>query len=294
MTERQSLLLAGAAHIVLLAILSLGLKLTAPLVPPPEKSVPVEIVDISDVPRVTEKPKPSIKAAPQETVEATAPEPEPTPPAPAPAPAPEPEPLPAPAPKPEPVKPPPPKAEKATPADKPAPDKAEKPKPDAKPAPPKPEKAKPAPKLLDAEALSNLLDKSLPKAKTKPLDTSALAKTIEKAMPTTARVDPRATATLIQAIRAQVAPCWNPPIGGADVKKMTVLLHIEVNRDGSIVGRPSVVSQTGVTGANGDYARAFAETARRAVLRCAPLKLPADLYDLWKAVEINFDPSEMT
>lgn len=278
LTERRSLLLAGVAHLVLLAALSLGLKLGETLPPPPDDAIPVEIVDIADVPRVTEPPKPSIKAAPEKTVEATTPEPEPTPPAPTPEALPEPEPLPEP------------KPEKAKP---PAPPKPAA-KPVAKPAPPKPEKAKPAPQLLDAEALSNLLDKSLPKAKVKPLDTSALAKSIEKAIPRGATVDPRATATLIQAIRAQVAPCWNPPIGGADVKKMTVLLHIEVNRDGSIVGRPSVVSQTGVTGANQDYARAFAETARRAVLRCAPLRLPANLYDLWKAVEINFDPSEMT
>lgn len=293
MTERQSLLLAGVAHLVVLALLSLGLSLTTPVAPPPDDAVPVELVDIADVPRTPTPPKPSLKAAPQETVEATAPDPAPTPPAPTPpTPAPAPEPTPEPealpdeveAPKPVEPKPVPPKPAKAQP---------EKVKPD-KPAPPKPDKAKPAPQRLDAEALSNLLDKSLPKAKVKPLDTSALAQSIEKAMPRNARIDPRATATLVQAIRAQVAPCWNPPIGGADVKKMTVLLHIEVNRDGSIVGRPSVVGQTGVTGGNQDYARAFAETARRAVLRCAPLKLPADLYDLWKAVEINFDPSEMS
>jgi hypothetical protein len=30
------------------------------------------------------------------------------------------------------------------------------------------------------------------------------------------------------------------------------------------------------------------------VLRCQPLKLPAELYDLWGSVEINFDPEEMT
>ena len=302
MTERQALIIAGVVHIVLLAALSLGLQMSTPIVPPADDPIPVELVDISDVPRVTTPPKKSMAAAPQETVEATAPEPEPVPTPPEPTP-PAPEPLPAPKPKPKPVeKPLPPKPEKpdaveAAPPkpEKVKPEKPTKPEPEkAKPAPPKPEKAKPAPKLLDAEALSNLLDKSLPKAKVKPLDTSALAKTIEKAMPKSAMVDARATATLIQAIRAQVAPCWNPPIGGADVKKMTVVLHIEINRDGSIIGRPSVVSQTGVTGGNQDYARAFAETARRAVLRCAPLKLPADLYDTWKAIEINFDPSQMT
>ena len=268
MTERQSLLLAGALHLALLAAMSVGFEWTRRDVPVPDEVVPVELVEIADTVRVTEVPKPSLKAAPQETVpDAAPPPPEPVPDK---APPPKPE-TPAPEPKPEPPKPVPPKS---------AP---------LKPVPPKPE-----PKRLDTAELSNLIDKTLPKAKVKPLDTSALAKSIEKALPKTARVDPRATATLQAAIRAQVAPCWNPPIGGADVKKMTVVLHIELARDGSVTGRPDVVSQTGATAGNADYARAFAETARRAVLRCAPLKLPADQYDVWRSFELNFDPSEMT
>ena len=265
MTERQSLLIAGVAHLVLLAALSIGFVMNHREFPVPDEVVPVEIVQIADTVRVAEPPKPSIKAAPQETVPDTAPLPAPTP-----------------VQKPEPpkIEVPPPKAEA-------------KPEP-PKPAPAKPTPAKPEPQRLDTAELSNLIDKTLPKARVKPLDVSAFAKSIEKAIPRTARVDPRATATLQAAIRAQVAPCWNPPIGGADVKKMTVVLHIELAKDGSVVGRPDVVSQTGATAGNADYARAFAETARRAVLRCAPLKLPPEMYDVWKSFELNFDPSEMT
>ena len=36
-----------------------------------------------------------------------------------------------------------------------------------------------------------------------------------------------------------------------------------------------------------------AETARRAVLRCSPLKLPAKLYEFWRQADINFDPESM-
>ena len=75
---------------------------------------------------------------------------------------------------------------------------------------------------------------------------------------------------------------------------MTVVLRIELQRDGSVIGRPTVVSQTGATAGNADYARAFAETARRAVLRCSPLKLPPEMFEAWKSFELNFDPSEMT
>lgn len=263
MTERQALIGAGAAHLLLLAALSLGWQWAQTPLAPSEEMIPVDIVEIADAPRVTEAPKPSIKAAPQETVA-------PAPPDPAP-----PEPLPEP------------------PADAVPPPEARL---EAKPEPPKakPDKPRPESKPLDTSTLANLIDKALPKAKVKPLDTSALATQIAAATPKTARIDPRAAATLAQAIRAQVAPCWNPPIGGSDVRKMTVLIRADFGRDGRVIGNPIVVGQTGATSGNGDYARAFAETARRAVLRCSPLKLPANLYDLWKQAEINFDPESMT
>ena len=170
----------------------------------------------------------------------------------------------------------------------PDPEPVPEPKPEPKPAP------KPDPKPLDTATLSNLINKALPKAATKPLDTSDLAKTIQAAQPKNAVIDPRSAATLAQAIRAQVAPCWNPPIGGEDVRRMTVLIQAEFNPDGSLSAAPKMLSQTGRTAQNADYARVFAESAQRAVIRCAPLKLPTNLYSLWKSVEINFDPETMT
>ena len=276
MTERQAVVGAGLAHLLLFAALSIGWQLTRQPLPMIDESVPVEVVEIADAPRVTELPRPSIKAAPQETVEAA--EPEPAPPEPKAATPPEPKPEPAPEPKPDPEP---------------------KPKPDSKPLDTAKlasvlDKVAPKAKPLDSQKLANLIDRALPKAKVKPLDTSALATEIAAASPKKATIDPRAAATLAQAIRAQVAPCWNPPIGGADVRKMTVVLRADFGRDGAVIGVPSKVSQTGATAANAAYAKAFADTAVRAVLRCSPLKLPPKLYDLWKSVEINFDPDQMT
>jgi outer membrane biosynthesis protein TonB len=259
MTEKQALIGAGVLHLALLAALSIGWQMQQAPLPPAEEMIPVEFVEIADVPRVTEAPQESIKAAPQESSAPTPPTP--TPPAPT-------------------------MAEDAIPLPEA--------KPEPKPEKPAPAAAKPDAKPLDMAKLSNLIDKALPKAKVKPLDTSDLASKIAAATPKTAKVDPRAAATLAQAIQAQVAPCWNPPIGGADVKKMTVIIRADYGRDGRVIGTPTVVSQTGVTAGNNDYARAFAETARRAVLRCSPLTLPPKLYDLWKSVEINFDPESMT
>lgn len=257
MTERRALLLAGLAHLALLAGLSLSWAMTAKLLPQPVESVPVDIVDISDVPRVTEAPKPSIAAAPRETVEAAAPEPVP---------------------------------DKAEPAPPPL---SDIPLPDLKPPPPpKPQAAKKvAPKPFEAQELANLLDKSLPKARTKPLDTSDFARSIEKSLPKGAKLDARATATLMQAIAQQVKPCWNLPMGGADAARINTVLHIRFAPSGAVVGQPELVSQSGVGASNASYAKPTADAAKRAVLRCAPLKLPASLYDAWKDIEFNFDPS---
>lgn len=271
MTERQALAGAGLAHILLFAALSLGWSM---LKDPPmlEEAVPVELVDVAPETRVAERPKPSRAAAPQETAAPT-PTPEVLKPEP-PAPAPEAVPLPEP-----------------KPVEKPVP---EKPKPAAKPKPEKPAKTDPKPERLDTAELSNLIDKALPKAPKKVRDPDAFAKSIALSIPKSAKLDARATARLAAAIRAQVAPCWNPPIGGTDVQKMTVVLSIQLGRDGGVIGQPQVLGQTGRTAGNAGYAKAFADTAVRAVLRCAPLKLPADMFEAWKSFELNFDPSEMT
>ncbi|WP_310475992.1 hypothetical protein [Sandarakinorhabdus sp.] len=261
MTRAERLSIAGAAtaHLVLLAALSLAWQNSEKMLAAPTDAVPVEIVTISDAPRTPEPPKPSMEAAPQEAA-AAAPEAET---------APEPEPVrPDAVPSPEPTKPTPPKPKAATPT-----------------------KAPPSP--LDTSTLASLIDKSLPKATKKPLDTSKLAKELNASAPARATVDPRAAATLAQAIRAQVYPCWNPPTGGRDVRNMQVTVQVQYGRDGRVIGTPDVGTPTSSTPGNADYARVFADTARRAVLRCQPLKLPLELYDLWANVVINFDPKEV-
>ncbi len=260
--ERPWLLAAAAAHLLLIALLSLFWQRTQPMLAAPDDAVAVDLVTIADVPRTPEPPRPSMEAAPREA--ASAAEPPPQPPAPAP---------------PEPVR-----------ADAVPPPEPARPKPAATP----PRATPPARPALDTSSLANLIDRSLPQAPRKPLDTSRLAQTLGNDAPRSATVDPRAAATLAQAIRAQVAPCWNPPTGGRDVRRMTVIVTVRYGRDGRVIGLPEAGRPSGATAENADYARAFAETARRAVLRCQPLRLPAELYDLWQAVEINFDPEEMT
>jgi outer membrane biosynthesis protein TonB len=306
-TERQSLGLAFALHAALFAALSFWVRTPSPL--PSISETSIEVVDVADAPSVraerpAETPAPP-PPAPSETPEPAA-EPivEPAPPPPTPAPPP---PVPTPAP--------PPPAPTPRPVDdRPAqdtvaeiaPKTVRQPATKAAPAPARTPPAKAATPSLDTDRLASLIGQARPRdtrpARTAPApaapstarDATAFARSVARALPAAGRMDARTAANLEGAIRAQIAPCWNPPLGGADVATMTVVLRIRLARDGSVDAPPVLVSQTGATADNAAYARAFADTARRAVLRCAPIKLPPELFDYWREFELNFDPKLMT
>lgn len=93
----------------------------------------------------------------------------------------------------------------------------------------------------------------------------------------------------MDALRGQIQRCWNVPAGAMDAEGLKVSIQFRLDRAGAIEGRPEIISGGGSAGVE----RAAAESARRAVLQCAPYNLPADKYDAWADVIVHFDPSEM-
>lgn len=96
------------------------------------------------------------------------------------------------------------------------------------------------------------------------------------------------TQSELDALRGQIARCWNPPVGAAGAENLAVVLEFNLNRSGDVEGRPRVLN----TSSHPTF-RAAASSAERAVFRCGPYSLPGDKYDAWKTVKINFDPREM-
>jgi colicin import membrane protein len=92
----------------------------------------------------------------------------------------------------------------------------------------------------------------------------------------------------IDALRAQLMTCWNPPVGVADAKDLIVIVRFALNRDGSVSGEPTVVNRD----ANALF-QVAAESATRAIRRCQPFRLPAAKYEAWRDVEVKFDPNDM-
>ena len=293
---------AVAGHALLLGVLSLGF---ADAARPPLTTDSIEVALIDEVglkaavteastedPAQAEAPEagPPEEAAP-EPVEAP-PEPRPTPPPPPPRPQPQPQPQPkaaAPAPEPKP---------REKPA-KPAPAKVEA----RKPAPPKPAPARAAPAKAAPARPSPGKSEANAAGTGKQARASRLGSDILKGLsdPSAGKAEkPRAAvssrnmAGLVQAIRDQVKPCYVIPTGGEGSDSIQTVLRLRFRQDGAVATPPAVVEQNGLTAANRSYAKQMSDAAKRAVLRCAPLKLPPDLYDGgWEDIEFVFNPRAM-
>lgn len=285
MSERRALIGVGLAHVALVAAFSLGWASIAEPTPAAPDAIAVDFVEIAETPKRVETRAP---AAPLE----------PDTPAPPPPPAAEPaandlEPVPEPAPaepEPEPV------VETAT---EPAPPPVARPR-RPRPQPPvevaEPRPRTPARRPREEESdLASLLDETIGRAPApRPPRRRPAPEPVEPfddapTGPERAELDANAMATLVQAIRGQIVPCWNPPQGLA--RPSTVTLRIQLAPDGRVDGRPEITAISGER--DRDARRAFDESAKRAVLQCAPLRLPADLYEAWRDIELNFDPKDL-
>ena len=93
----------------------------------------------------------------------------------------------------------------------------------------------------------------------------------------------------MDALRGQIQRCWNVPAGAADAQDLKVSVQFRLDPSGALDGAPQIVAGGGGAGIE----RAAAESARRAVLACAPYTLPSDKYDAWAEVIVHFDPRDM-
>ena len=97
-----------------------------------------------------------------------------------------------------------------------------------------------------------------------------------------------AKASLFQAVARQLRPHWRP-VDGADRELLVSKVRFRLNPDGSLNGAPTLVNQRGVTDSNRTQAPRHAENALRAVQLAAPFNLPAEYYEAWKVVTVDFD-----
>jgi outer membrane biosynthesis protein TonB len=168
------------------------------------------------------------------------------------------------------------KEEAKKPQEKPKPQQARK-----EPTPPK--KTPPQPRF-DPTKVAALLDKRDPRRHAASGD--VLNSTASLGVPTGNA--PRLSQSEIDALRAQIQACWNTPAGAADAKDLIVKVRLMLNQDGSLSGEPIVLNRGG-----SPFFQVAAESAMRAIRRCQPYRLPIAKYEVWKDVEVTFDPRDM-
>lgn len=100
------------------------------------------------------------------------------------------------------------------------------------------------------------------------------------------------TISEFDALRAQLARCWNVPSGARDAENLVIEVAIDVNRD-KVVTNARVVDQLRYN--TDTFFRAAADSAVRAVRapQCSPLEVPDDKFEAWQSMIIVFDPREM-
>lgn len=89
----------------------------------------------------------------------------------------------------------------------------------------------------------------------------------------------------MEALRHQVVRCWKIPAEVMGVQGEGVSIKIELDPSGALRVDPTVLS--------GARDSRLAQSAIRAMKQCSPFTLPAEKYDAWAEITINFDPSGM-
>lgn len=103
--------------------------------------------------------------------------------------------------------------------------------------------------------------------------------------------DRAAVARAVASAAGQVQRCYRTPRIPREGRQITIVLRVRFGTDGALVGLPELLAERGVTAENQVYAQRMAEAAVLAVIRCAPLRLPPELYQGgWDQFELTFSP----
>jgi len=305
---RVSLIVSFLIHCSILLAGAIVLPSPEEFVVDQAEAIPVDIIDISEFTKnkaETPDPKPEEAPKPEEQKQAAlepevppeppTPEPEPeieaavppeTPPEPVePAPAPEPEVKPEPKPEPVPEK-------KVEP--KPEPEKKVEtkpvPRPRVRPRPPKKVVKKKKKPKFDLDKIAALLNKdpSLEPKETQPenADKPAPGKIARRGLDDVISRSERDA--LNQLIKSCMRDNWNPLVGTQEAEELVVRIKFSLKRDGTLRGTPKIANPS----SNATF-QAAADRAMRAIRLCQPFELPADKYNVWRDIILNFNPREM-
>ena len=141
--------------------------------------------------------------------------------------------------------------------------------------------------LFDSNNISALVDKSkIESAETnKKLDkiTQDQDRNIENTKLTLGEND---------SLTAQIFGCWSVPFGLSLSNDMVVRIKLDLNPDGSIE-KMEMLDHIKMNTPGKEEFRTLADSVKRAVQLCNPLRVPATGYERWKNMVLTFDATEI-
>ncbi len=145
-------------------------------------------------------------------------------------------------------------------------------------------KPRPSPKF-DASRVAALLDKRDPQRQTATGETLSNVAALGAPNGRAAQL----SQSELDALRARLSQCWSPPVGVDATSNLFVVLRVQFRPDGSLATEPAVVE-----GSSSALGPALTDSAKRALLLCQPFTmLKPEHYELWKDIEVKFDPREL-
>src|SRR5262249_43512152 len=93
----------------------------------------------------------------------------------------------------------------------------------------------------------------------------------------------------LDAIKRKLMSLWNPPAANENPAELVVTIRFKLKRDGTLDGGPLVM-----TSGRSERFMVARMRAISAIFQAQPFSnLPQDKYDMWRELEITFDPREM-
>jgi hypothetical protein len=92
----------------------------------------------------------------------------------------------------------------------------------------------------------------------------------------------------VKEFKEQVRRCFKLPSGLAAGQQLQMVIRIALAPSGALARDPEMVAAK-----MSPLGPALRDSAVTAVRQCAPYKLPADKYQDWKVLDIDFSPDQM-
>lgn len=98
------------------------------------------------------------------------------------------------------------------------------------------------------------------------------------------------TASLSTILSSQIAQCNRTMADAPADMELGVIVEVRLQRDGTLDGAPRLKDAGRINNSSNPYLRVAGQRALRAVINCAPYRLPSENYQQWRLLEVAIRP----